>query len=157
LLAVTDRGICALFFVAEGGRDEALARLRKEWRNARISPDQEGTARIIGRIIANATGAEVPLTACLRGTSFQVKVWQALLAIPPGRPTTYEEIARKIGTPGATRAVGAAVGRNPVAYVIPCHRVIRKTGELGGYRWGAGRKRSILAWEAERVAAGEQA
>jgi AraC family transcriptional regulator of adaptative response/methylated-DNA-[protein]-cysteine methyltransferase len=151
MLASTDKGICALYFAAEDSREEVLARLREEWQNARIVPDQEGTGRFIGRIFAGgASNAEAPLTLYLRGTNFQVKVWEALLSIPPGRLATYEDVARKIGDPAATRAVGSAVGRNPIAYIIPCHRVIRKTGELGGYHWGTGRKRLILAWEASK-------
>lgn len=152
MLASTDKGICALYFAAEDSRKEVLARLREEWQNARIAPDQDGTARVIERIFAGTSNAEAPLTLYLRGTNFQVKVWEALLAIPPGRLATYEDVARKIGDPAATRAVGSAVGRNPIAYIIPCHRVIRKTGELGGYHWGTGRKRLILAWEASKFA-----
>jgi len=152
LLASTDKGICALYFTAEDSREEVLARLREEWRNARVAPDQDGTARIIRRIFEGTSKAGAPLTLYLRGTNFQVKVWEALLSIPPGRLATYEDVARKIGDPAATRAVGSAVGRNPIAYIIPCHRVIRKTGELGGYHWGTGRKRLILAWEASKFA-----
>ena len=152
MLAITDKGICALYFAAEDSREEVLARLREEWSSARIGPDQEGTGRIIERIFDRTAKAEAPLTLYLRGTNFQVKVWEALLSIPPGRLTTYEDVARKIGDPAATRAVGTAVGRNPIAYIIPCHRVIRKTGELGGYHWGTGRKRLILAWEAANFA-----
>ena len=92
----------------------------------------------------------MPLSLLLRGTNFQIKVWEALLAIPQGRVATYQAIARRIGRPGSARAVGNAVGSNPVAFLIPCHRVIRAGGELGGYRWGPGRKRLILAWEAEQ-------
>ncbi len=150
MLASTDKGICALSFTAEDSREEVLARLREEWGNARVAPDQDGTARIIGRIFAGAARAGAPLTLYLRGTNFQVKVWEALLSIPPGRLATYEDVARRIGDPSATRAVGSAVGRNPIAYIIPCHRVIRKTGELGGYHWGIARKRLILAWEASK-------
>ena len=152
LLAVTARGICALFFASTGSRPTVLSRLREEWANARIVGDQEGTRRVARRIFAAAPRAQAPLTLYLRGTNFQVKVWEALLSIPPGSVTTYGEIARRIGDPGATRAVGTAVGRNPVAFLIPCHRVIRGTGDLGGYHWGVGRKRLILAWEAEKAA-----
>ena len=152
MLATTDKGICALYFAGEDGREEVFARLRAEWLNARIIPEQEGTGKFIARIFEGAPDAQAPLTLCLRGTNFQVKVWEALLSIPPGRLATYEDVARKIGDPAATRAVGSAVGRNPIAYIIPCHRVIRKTGELGGYHWGLGRKRMILAWEASKCA-----
>jgi AraC family transcriptional regulator, regulatory protein of adaptative response / methylated-DNA-[protein]-cysteine methyltransferase len=152
LLAVTARGICALFFASVGSRPAALSRLREEWANARIVEDQESTRRLVRRIFAAVPRAEAPLTLYVRGTNFQVKVWEALLSIPSGRVTTYGEIARRIGDPGAARAVGTAVGRNPVAFLIPCHRVIRGTGDLGGYHWGVGRKRLILAWEAEKAA-----
>jgi AraC family transcriptional regulator, regulatory protein of adaptative response / methylated-DNA-[protein]-cysteine methyltransferase len=152
MLAFTDKGICALYFAGEDSREEVLSRLRGEWENARIAPDSERARRLMGRIFAGASDAQAPLTLYLRGTNFQVKVWEALLSIPPGKLATYEDVARKIGDPAATRAVGSAVGRNPVAYLIPCHRVIRKTGELGGYHWGLGRKRMILAWEASKYA-----
>ena len=101
-----------------------------------------------------APKARAPLSLYIRGTNFQVKVWEALLAIPAGCVTSYEGIARAVGDSSAARAVGTAVGRNRVAFVIPCHRVIRKTGDLGGYHWGIGRKRLILAWEAEKAAVG---
>jgi AraC family transcriptional regulator of adaptative response/methylated-DNA-[protein]-cysteine methyltransferase len=154
LIAVTGRGVCGLSFVPPGGRAPALESLAKEWRNARIGEDAAGTKRVAQRIFSGsgprgwATAGPLPLL--LRGTNFQIKVWEALLAIPPGSVTTYEAIARRIGSPGSARAVGTAVGRNPIAYLIPCHRVIRGTGELGGYRWGPGRKRLMLAWEEER-------
>jgi AraC family transcriptional regulator of adaptative response/methylated-DNA-[protein]-cysteine methyltransferase len=152
MLASTAKGICALYFVSTGSREEVLTRLRNEWRNAGIVSDQDGTGRISERIFASASKAEAPPTLYVRGTNFQIKVWEALLAIPAGRVSTYEDVARRIGAPGAARAVGNAVGRNPIAYMIPCHRVIRKTGELGGYHWGTARKRLILAWEAANLA-----
>ncbi len=153
LLAVTDRGICALLFAAEGERHAVLDRLREEWSNARWVHDPGATGGIVQRIFAPAASAKGPLTLYLRGTNFQVKVWEALLSIPAGRLTTYERIARSIGQPSALRAVGAAVGRNPIAFVIPCHRVIRKSGDLGGYHWGLERKRLILAWESGKSVA----
>jgi AraC family transcriptional regulator, regulatory protein of adaptative response / methylated-DNA-[protein]-cysteine methyltransferase len=152
LLALTDRGICALFFAGEGERRAALDRLREDWSNAHCAVDQAATGAVARRIFAPVASAKGPLTLYLRGTNFQVKVWEALLSIPPGRLTTYERIARSIGAPQALRAVGAAVGRNPVAFVIPCHRVIRKSGDLGGYHWGVERKRLILAWESRKDA-----
>ncbi|MGA2479698.1 MAG: bifunctional helix-turn-helix domain-containing protein/methylated-DNA--[protein]-cysteine S-methyltransferase [Spirochaetia bacterium] len=156
-LAATPRGLCALYFADEGGRESARERLREEWANAKIVDDPEGTRGIAAAIFTPARRAKTPLTLYLRGTNFQVKVWEALLAIPPGRLTTYTSIARKIGDPNALRAVGSAVGRNPIAFLIPCHRVIRKTGELGGYHWGVARKRLILAWESEQAERVEQA
>jgi AraC family transcriptional regulator, regulatory protein of adaptative response / methylated-DNA-[protein]-cysteine methyltransferase len=151
LLAATPRGLCALYFAGEGGREDALERLREEWANAKIVEDAAQTRDTAEAIFTPARRANAPLTLYLRGTNFQVKVWEALLAIPPGRLSTYEAIARKIGDPSALRAVGSAVGRNPIAFLIPCHRVIRKSGELGGYHWGLPRKRLILAWEAEQL------
>jgi AraC family transcriptional regulator of adaptative response/methylated-DNA-[protein]-cysteine methyltransferase len=154
LIAVTGRGVCGLSFVPPDGRALALESLAKEWRNARIGEDAVGTKRV-AQLIFSGSGprgwaAAGPLPLLLRGTNFQLKVWEALLAIPPGSVATYEAIARRIGSPGSARAVGTAVGRNPIAYLIPCHRVIRGTGELGGYRWGPGRKRLMLAWEEEK-------
>ena len=154
LIAVTGRGVCGLSFVPPRGRVPALESLAKEWRNAQIAEDAAGTKRMVQRIFSGSglgeRAAEGPLPLLLRGTNFQLKVWEALLAIPAGSVTTYAAIARRIGSQGSARAVGTAVGRNPIAYLIPCHRVIRGTGELGGYRWGPGRKRLMLACEAER-------
>ena len=147
LLAVTDRGICALVFRAEQSRTGMLEQLRRDWENAHCVEERIETGKLMSVIFSAADRARAPLTLYLKGTNFQVKVWEALLSVPPGTVTTYEAVARAIGEPGAGRAVGGAVGKNPVAFIIPCHRVIRKTGELGGYRWGTGRKRLILAWE----------
>lgn len=152
LLAMTDRGICALYFVSSGERDDVLSRLREEWCNAKVEPDPERTGPVMQRIFADAPSARAPLSIYLRGTNFQVKVWEALMAIPRGSAASYEQIAKRVGAPRATRAVGSAVGRNPIAFLIPCHRVIRKSGDLGGYHWGVPRKRMILAWEAEKAA-----
>jgi AraC family transcriptional regulator, regulatory protein of adaptative response / methylated-DNA-[protein]-cysteine methyltransferase len=153
LLATTDRGICSLAFVEPGARRAAAASLREEWGRADLAEDQAATAPLARRIFESAPRARAPLSLYLRGTNFQVKVWEALLRIPRGAATTYEQVADGIGEAGAARAVGTAVGRNPVAFVIPCHRVLRKSGEMGGYHWGIARKRLILAWEAEKAAA----
>ncbi len=151
LVAVTDRGICGLSFVAPGKRKAALDGLREEWANAELQEDARGTTDVVQRIFADERRAEAPLTLYLRGTNFQVKVWEALIRIPAGSVATYEQIARQLGNERATRAVGTAVGSNPVAFVIPCHRVIRKSGDIGEYHWGSPRKRMILAGEAERA------
>ena len=145
LIAATDRGITNLSFVHEGRRSTALADLRKQWKYARISRDQEATGKYASRIFAS--GGNGKITVVLKGTNFQVKVWQALLKIPGGRVTTYEKIAAAAGKPDAVRAAANAVGRNPIAFLIPCHRVIRKTGALGGYHWGLVRKKAMLARE----------
>jgi len=153
LLATTERGICGLTFVT-GTREAALAELADRWPGAVIEERPRETARIAHRVFAALEVRDpeglVPLGLLVRGTNFQVKVWRALLRIPTGTVATYEDIARSIGAPRAVRAVGTAIGRNPVAWLIPCHRVIRATGALGSYRWGNERKRVMLAWEASR-------
>lgn len=159
LLAATPRGLCWLSFVALSpgiGRslEENLAELREEWPAAELVEDAAATREIAARAFdgVGAAGGDTPITVHLRGTGFQMKVWQALLTIPFGQVTTYDAVARRIGRPGANRAVGNAVGANPISFVIPCHRVIRKTGVLDNYRWGPTAKRALLAWEAARLA-----
>ena len=133
--------------------EAALERLRHGFERARLVEDPAGTARLAARIFAAGRGdGGEPLRVLVRGTAFQVKVWQALLRIPPGAVTSYDALARHIGEPHAARAVANANARNAVAYLIPCHRVIRKSGALGGYRWGAGRKLALLSYESARTA-----
>ena len=146
LLAATDRGVCALTFLDDEGLDAALEGVAARWPGAGLHEDPASTAPLAERIFAG--GERVPLH--LEGTNFQIRVWEALLRVPGGTVVTYERIAASLGSPGAVRAVGTAVGRNPIAYAIPCHRVIRKTGAFGEYRWGAARKRAMLGWEAAR-------
>lgn len=144
LVAVTDRGICHLGFVGTSEGD-AIDNLVSEWKNAQMLEDHKSTAQLIEPIFdANSRGK---LNIHLRGTNFQLKVWEALLKIPAGTVTTYEGLAERIGQPTASRAVGTAVGHNPIAVLIPCHRVIRKVGEFGNYRYGAPRKKALLARE----------
>lgn len=145
LFAASPRGLCHLAFIGED-HDEALADVRCRWPAATLRRDEDGTAALAAAVFA-ADGDRAPLPLHLRGTNFQIKVWDALLRIPPGRLTTYGEIAATIDAPTASRAVGAAVGRNPIAYVVPCHRVIRGSGAIGEYHWGACRKHAILARE----------
>lgn len=149
-LAVTDRGICALSFL--GGRDEEagdrLADLRRQWPEATFSTRRAETRALAERVFAAGPGDAEPIRLLVQGTNFQVQVWKALLRIPPGAVTSYERVARAVGRPRAFRAVGAAVGQNPVSYLIPCHRVIRSMGLVGNYRWGEERKHALLAWEA---------
>lgn len=148
LLAMTERGICNLSFVAEGGRKTAVEDLESKWANGSLKNSPGATAPIAHRIFSpRRNGAPGPLPLYLSGTNFQVKVWEALLRIPAGTLVAYEALAASVGKPQAARAVGNAVGQNPIGFVIPCHRVIRKIGAVGGYRWGAERKRAILAWE----------
>jgi AraC family transcriptional regulator of adaptative response/methylated-DNA-[protein]-cysteine methyltransferase len=149
LVAVTDRGICHLAFVQMSGRKEAVSNLKQHWENAEVLEDPSATRAYGERIFGSAKTGQA-LTLYLPGTNFQIKVWQALLKIPAGKTVSYEVIARQIGRPSAVRAVANAVAHNPVAFLIPCHRVIRKTGAVGGYRWGSARKKAMLAWEAGR-------
>ncbi len=148
LIAVTPRGVCHLAFTAPISRSAALERLRSEWGAATLVADQAGTRDAAARAFPPPGSAAMPgLALHVKGTNFQLKVWRALLEVPPGTVTTYGALAAAIGEPKASRAVGTAVGSNPVSYLIPCHRVIRSTGELGGYAWGPDRKRVMLALE----------
>lgn len=149
LLAATSRGVCRLSFLGPRSEREEIAALRAEWPEARIRGNPAATSPYVHRIFS-AAAPRAPLTVLLNGTNFQIKVWEAMLRVPPGAVTTYARLAQSIGAPRAARAVGAAVGRNPLAYVIPCHRVLRSLGETGDYRWGAARKKALLAWEAAR-------
>jgi AraC family transcriptional regulator of adaptative response/methylated-DNA-[protein]-cysteine methyltransferase len=150
-LAASPRGICALTFDAPANADEAAEALLARWPRATLTRDDALARSTVERIFRSArqSGA-APLTIHLQGTNFQLKVWQALLAIPPGTVESYAWVAAAVGAPAATRAVGTAVGANPLAFVIPCHRVLRADGTLGGYRWGLLRKRAMLAWETVR-------
>jgi AraC family transcriptional regulator of adaptative response/methylated-DNA-[protein]-cysteine methyltransferase len=154
LVATTERGVCGLAF-HDGNRRAALRDLATRWPYATIEEHPRLTAPVASRIFAALEVRDpdglVPLGLLVRGTNFQVKVWRALLQIPVGSVATYEDIATAIGSPNAVRAVGTAIGRNPVAFLIPCHRVIRTTGALGGYRWGLPRKRAMLAWESPKT------
>jgi AraC family transcriptional regulator of adaptative response/methylated-DNA-[protein]-cysteine methyltransferase len=144
LLAITGRGICFLAFV-DTDRDSALEQLKQTWANAAFSEDPARTAPFIEKIFNPSSSAPIPLH--LRGTNFQIKVWEALLRLPPGQVTTYQTLADQVGSSRAARAVGNAVARNPLAYLIPCHRVLQKTGEFGNYRYGSARKKAILLRE----------
>jgi AraC family transcriptional regulator of adaptative response/methylated-DNA-[protein]-cysteine methyltransferase len=150
-LAVTDRGICAMSFVEEDSRDEQLILLARKWHFASIVENVPVTAKYIQTIFQPHLGSLEKLPLLVQGTNFQLKVWEALLAIRPGAVSTYQQIANSIGNPKAVRAVGTAVGDNPIAYLIPCHRVIRKEGILGEYRWGRTRKKALIGWEAAGV------
>ena len=148
LLAATERGLCALHFVGDEGPEEALAELRERWSEAAVVEDAAATATLARRIFARDAGDDQPIPLFVQGTNHQVRVWQALLRVPAGAVVSYEQLAAAAGRPDAVRAVAGAVARNQVGYVIPCHRVIRKLGAFGGYRWGSERKRAILGWEA---------
>jgi len=147
-VAATDRGLCALAFIDHESPDAALSRLARAWPAATRVADTAAASRLAAQIFSCRTARAGPLSIAVRGTNFQVAVWRALLAIPPGSLVAYGDLARAVGRPKAVRAVGTAVGANPCAFIIPCHRVIRDSGELGGYRWGLTRKHAINAWEA---------
>ncbi|MEL7171513.1 MAG: bifunctional helix-turn-helix domain-containing protein/methylated-DNA--[protein]-cysteine S-methyltransferase [Pseudomonadota bacterium] len=154
LVMATTKGICGLAFVEEMGRHATMADMRARWPDATFRQDAAAItphAEAISAQLAGRTGQPVKLG--LHGTPFQIKVWEALLSIPSGQVTTYSEIARAIGRPRAVRAVGSAVGRNPVSWLIPCHRALRRDGQLGGYHWGLPVKRALLAWESARAEA----
>jgi AraC family transcriptional regulator of adaptative response/methylated-DNA-[protein]-cysteine methyltransferase len=162
LIATTPRGICHLHFLdppdpAMPDQQATERWLRSHWENADIQPDQVATQALIDRLFNSGTPSntktEKPLHLHVKGTNFQIQVWRALLQIPCGQVTTYQGLATAIGRPTAARAIGNAVGRNPVAYLIPCHRVIRQSGELGGFRWGLQRKAALLNWEANQAIA----
>lgn len=142
----TDRGICGLAFAAEFGPDIAMADLRARWPNAVFVDNPDA----IAAWTTAALGLSGDTKLHMIGAPFQLQVWEALLRIPSGHVTTYSEIAGAIGRPKAVRAVGTAVGRNPVSLLIPCHRALRKSGALGGYHWGLPVKRALLAWESAR-------
>lgn len=149
LLAATDKGICDLIFVRGEDRDLASAALHKRWAKATLVEDPGRTHPFVTQIFTWLKGGDVkPLAVHLRGTNFQIKVWEALMRIPSGTVVSYEDVALSIGMPKAARAVSNAVARNPIPVIIPCHRVIRKMGAFGGYRWGMARKKALLGWEA---------
>ncbi|MGK2907874.1 MAG: bifunctional transcriptional activator/DNA repair enzyme AdaA [Desulfuromonadales bacterium] len=148
LAAMTSRGLCSFGFVEQGGREQALEALRESWHKAAFVQDPQASGPIINNIFKSDSSHKTePIRILLRGTNFQLKVWEALLRIPEGAVVSYSALADAIGHPGASRAVGNAVGQNPIAYLIPCHRVLRASGGIGGYRWGTMRKKVLLATE----------
>ncbi|MGC4024701.1 MAG: methylated-DNA--[protein]-cysteine S-methyltransferase [Mesorhizobium sp.] len=154
LIMVTDRGLAGLSFNDPGDERAAFADMSGRWPNATYVEDISATAPYAARIFDRSRWcSDQPLRVVLIGTDFQVRVWQALLKIPMGRARAYSEIANEIGTPAASRAVGAAVGANPISFVVPCHRALGKSGAFTGYHWGLTRKRAILGWEAGQLAA----
>jgi AraC family transcriptional regulator, regulatory protein of adaptative response / methylated-DNA-[protein]-cysteine methyltransferase len=154
LAIVAPRGLAGLGFVDdEGGRQAALDDMRRRWPRARFVEDQAAAAPYVARAFDPAEWrADRPLRVVLIGSDFEVRVWETLLRIPLGRAATYADVARSIGSPKAARAVGAAVGRNPISFVVPCHRVLGSGGALTGYHWGLTRKRALLGWEAGKTA-----
>ncbi len=149
LVMVTDRGLAGLAFADAGNEKSAFADMRGRWPRATFVEDREATGLYASRIFDPAAWrAEEPLRVVMIGSDFELRVWETLLKLPLGKATTYSDIAAHIGRPTAARAVGTAVGRNPISFVVPCHRVIGKSGGLCGYHWGLTRKRAILGWEA---------
>ena len=154
LVMATGRGLSGLAFADPGKEKAALADMRRRWPKAKYVEDAARTAPLAARIFDRRLWRpDRPLRVVLIGTDFEVRVWETLMRIPLGRATTYSDIAGSLGAPKAARAVGAAVGKNPVCFVVPCHRVIGKSGELTGYHWGLTRKRAMLGWEAGQAAA----
>jgi AraC family transcriptional regulator of adaptative response/methylated-DNA-[protein]-cysteine methyltransferase len=150
---VTGRGLAGLSINDAGGEREAFADMSSRWPNATYVVDMAATQPYAARIFdPERWRAEQPLRVVLIGSDFQVRVWQALLRIPMGKACSYSAIAAEIGAPAASRAVGAAIGANPISFVVPCHRALGKSGALTGYHWGLTRKRAILGWEAGQVA-----
>jgi AraC family transcriptional regulator of adaptative response/methylated-DNA-[protein]-cysteine methyltransferase len=147
-IGLTDRGVCALSFPDSPGGSNALGKLRDRWRGASIRQDKRAVRDIAERLFSGTDAEQFYLE--LKGTNFQLKVWEALLRIPSGTVVSYGDVARSIGNPAAFRAVGTAVGQNPVSYLIPCHRVIKSTGAFGNYGGGLVRKKVILGWEAAK-------
>ena len=150
LVMATPRGLCGLAFTSDMGRAAAMADMRARWPKANYAQNRAAVEPFLSLL-----GGDGEAKLHLIGAPFQIKVWEALMTIPSGHVTTYSEIARVVGNPKAVRAVGTAVGRNPVSWLIPCHRALRKSGGLGGYHWGLPVKRAMLAWEGARADAEE--
>ena len=152
LIATTERGICGLSFVGPDGSRDLLNNLKRRWPKARFHSAPQATLATVRCVFGQTQDMpRGPVDLLVQGTNFQVKVWEALLRVPAGAVISYQNLARRAGCARAFRAVASAVGRNPVAYLIPCHRVIRKSGEFGEYRWGVARKKALIAWEAVRT------
>ena len=147
LLATTERGICHLAFCDPDKTKQAILTLHQAWPQAKLQQNTTSTQQLCAELFTPTPSLQ-PLHVLVKGTNFQLQVWKALLRIPAGSTTTYQSLAQQIGKPTSSRAVGNAVGQNSIAYLIPCHRVIRKTGVIHQYRWGATRKKTMLAWEA---------
>lgn len=152
LVMATPRGLCGLAFADEKGERAALNDMKSRWPNARFIENKDATESYAQRIFdASKWQRETPLKIVLIGTDFEVRVWEQLLSIPLGCASTYSAIAHKVCSAKAARAVGAAVGKNPISFVVPCHRVVGKSGALTGYHWGLTRKRAMLGWEAAKI------
>jgi len=151
LVMGTERGLCGIALAAETGAEAAMEDLTSRWPKADFVEDRMVLRPWVLGAFGAASAVAEKTPVYMIGAPFQIKVWEALMRIPSGHVTTYSEIARSIGNPRAVRAVGSAVGRNPVSWLIPCHRALRKSGALGGYHWGLPVKRALLAWEGARA------
>jgi AraC family transcriptional regulator, regulatory protein of adaptative response / methylated-DNA-[protein]-cysteine methyltransferase len=152
MAALTSRGVCGFSFLTRGSEKPIWKEMKANWPEAHWVRDNQKTLEVVKRIFNPALhSSSHPVRILLKGTPFQLKVWEALLRIPPGSVMAYQDIARMVDKPKASRAVGTAVGQNAIAYLIPCHRVIRETGVLGEYRWGSARKKILLAWEGAKA------
>jgi len=149
-MAKTRRGICNLEFTGEAGPESLLADLSVKWPHATLKKNPREMNTLFNRIFRGEQTWDRPLPLHVTGTNFQIMVWKAILQIPPGQVASYSQVAEFIGRPNAARAVGTAIGDNPIAFLIPCHRVIQKCGKLGGYKWGETRLHAVHAWEAAR-------
>ena len=148
IVIASDRGLAGLAFADPGQEQASFADMKRRWPNATYVEDRDATLPYVGRVFDRSKWqCDRPLRVVLIGTDFQVKVWQSLLKIPYGKAVTYSDVANDIGQPTASRAVGAAVGANPISFVVPCHRAVAKNGALTGYHWGLTRKRAMLGWE----------
>jgi len=154
-IATTERGICRLSFLGSASGDSELAALRSSWPGAAIARDAAATESIASELFVSSASVDEPFQLFVRGTNLQIQVWRALLRIPSDSLWSYQQVAQAADVPTAWRAVGRAISENPVAYLIPCHRVIRKTGEFGEYRWGQVRKRTLIAWDLSSSAAAD--
>ncbi len=152
LIMGTEKGICGIAFAAETGAEDAMSDMLGRWPQATFTEDPTALAPLAKKAFPKDPSETEGPPLFLIGAPFQIKVWEALLSIPTGHVTTYSDIAEVIGHPKAVRAVGTAVGRNPISWLIPCHRALRKSGGLGGYHWGLPVKRMMLAWEAAETA-----
>ncbi|MBT5577275.1 MAG: methylated-DNA--[protein]-cysteine S-methyltransferase [Porticoccaceae bacterium] len=150
-VAVTPRGICKLSFLMNGDSDRQLDSLVQSWPNAQITEKTSETNTALAAMFAGQSDIKGPLSLYVRGTNFQIAVWRALLQIEPGCINSYGQVAAAVGRPKASRAVGTAIGSNPIAFLIPCHRVLQQSGQIGGYRWGETRKHALYAWECARA------
>jgi AraC family transcriptional regulator of adaptative response/methylated-DNA-[protein]-cysteine methyltransferase len=155
LIGEVGASICYLAFAPTGSDSKMLADLAARWPGASLNHDPHRADKTSTVVFDQRGSADTGIKLLVRGTCFQVEVWRALLGIPPGNVCTYAEVARRVGRPKATRAVGSAIGANPIAWLIPCHRVIRSDGQLGGYRWGVAMKKACLGFEKQSMRPGE--